>query len=320
MRDGARVVLNEDGLWGARDGTASAGRTLLSEQWADLAGVVDLYVHASPDLLPRQCDDIALARSYADAGLCAAVHRSHFAITAERAELARTATGFDLGGAVVLNDHVGGLDPVVVETALRSGARWVGMPTLSAAGFRDRLPADAPNRDVLCLGPGRLSVLDDEGQIRQSLREILGLVAQWRVPLGLGYGSLGGVVALCRAAAEAGVERLVLTYPDVMGLTDAEVIDIGHRPGVFLELCAFTLCPQGLMPHLAADVRRRALVWLEALGPDRVVLCSDGGMAGLPDGLALLRWAIGWLQESGVPPPAIDQMVRANPARVLGLA
>src|SRR5262245_4634359 len=100
------------------------------EPFEMLEDAVDLYCHANPDILPRRGDDIGLATESKQDGFRAALHRHHFSPTAERTQLARDATGFDLLGAIVLNDAVGGINPYAVELALRMGAVWVAFPTL----------------------------------------------------------------------------------------------------------------------------------------------------------------------------------------------
>ena len=285
----------------------------------DLGGAIDCYVHAAPDLLPRARDDLALADECRKTGLRAALHRHHFAATADRAALARNATGFDLLGAIILNEQVGGLQPAVVDMALRSGVRWIGMPTLSAAAFRRRLPSGGGHDAVLRLGPGNLTLIDEAGRLRPPASEILELAGSASVAVGLGYGSMAECMALCRAAAEARAPALVLTYPDVMGLSDPEVRQLIGQEGAWLEVCAFTLHPHGIQPHLAADLRRRTLSWIAEAGPDRVIVSSDGGMAGLPDPAELLHWCLGWLRDSGLQETQVAAMVRDNPARLLRL-
>ncbi|MVZ99849.1 hypothetical protein F8568_005535 [Actinomadura sp. LD22] len=118
-----------------------------------LDGAVDCYVHAGPDPIPRHDNDIGLASGCAGAGYRAAVHRHHFAETTGRAELARAATGFDLLGGLVLGDATGGINPTAAELALRAGAAWVGLPTLSSAVFRAGLqtkPAGVQGALGLC--------------------------------------------------------------------------------------------------------------------------------------------------------------------------
>jgi hypothetical protein len=41
-----------------------------------LDGAVDCYVHGMPDLIPRLCDDVVMARQCAEAGLAAAFRRT----------------------------------------------------------------------------------------------------------------------------------------------------------------------------------------------------------------------------------------------------
>lgn len=282
-----------------------------------LDGAVDLYVHAAPDLLPHQQNDLALAVTLKAAGLAGALHRHHFSPTTARAALAASATGFALKGGVVLNDAVGGLNPVAVEVALRSGAVFIGMPTLSARSFREGLDAlPASMQSVLGLGAGNLTLLEGE-HLRPEIEEILRLVAAQGALLGLGYGSKAEIMALVRAAQEAHVRAVILTYPGLLRLTDKEVHGLVTDRGVWLELCAYGLHPTGPSAdpgHALAE----ALGYLRALGPARLVLSSDGGMAGSPAPPDLLRFACGVFAEAGISRDALRALIRDNPRALLG--
>ena len=70
-------------------------------------GIVDLYVHALPDLIERSEDDIEVSRRLQAAGFRAAVHRHHFQSTTAQSRLAREVTGFPLYGAIVCNSNPG---------------------------------------------------------------------------------------------------------------------------------------------------------------------------------------------------------------------
>ena len=75
--------------------------------------------------------------------------KSHYAPTYERAKVVTKAVpGIQAFGAITLNHSVGGLNPVALEIAGRSGNKIVWMPTVDAAnetagrtdGPTDKLP------------------------------------------------------------------------------------------------------------------------------------------------------------------------------------
>src|SRR5262249_12300840 len=102
--------------------------------WEALQGAYDLQVHVAPDVIERRTDDVDLAKDFLAHGLKVFVLKSHYIPTAERAKvLARAVQGIESYGAVALNHSVGGLNPVAIEIAGRSGNKIVWFPTVDAA-------------------------------------------------------------------------------------------------------------------------------------------------------------------------------------------
>jgi hypothetical protein len=281
-----------------------------------LAGAVDCYVHGSPDPIGRRCDDIDLARECSAAGYAAAVHRHHFADTTGRAELARAVTGFGLLGALVLGDATGGINPTAVELALRAGAAWISLPTLSSAVFRASLRSKpAAVRGALGLGPGQLRLLDDRGRLRPEVRSVTELTGAHDAVLGLGYGDAAEVLAVVRSAGRSG-PAMVLTYPHIAGLSVPVIAELLALGDCYLELCAYRLHPAGPAGGSEASLRE-ALRLLDAAGSDRTILSSDGGIEGAPSPPALLAFGLRQLAEAGVSLSVLRRLVHDNPRRLL---
>src|SRR5207244_7333676 len=94
--------------------------------WEALHGAYDLQVHVAPDVIDRRIDDLDLAKEFLGRGLRGFVLKSHYFPTAERAKVVTKAVpGIHAYGAIALNHSVGGLNPVAVELAGRSGAKIV---------------------------------------------------------------------------------------------------------------------------------------------------------------------------------------------------
>jgi Family of unknown function (DUF6282) len=284
-------------------------------------GAIDLYVHAMPDLHERRGDDVDLAVELKDAGVERAVHRHHFAGTAERAALARRATGFDLRGAILCNDAVGGLNPLSVEWALVAGAVWVGLPTLSARAQRrrvDRFPG--VSRRALTFGPCDLTLTDDEGVLRPAVLDILRLAGDADVPVNIGYATFDECHAVLNAAAAAGVERLVVTNPaTTMEFSEAQVDRLMQHPGLFIEQTCYSMHPMGSYKG-DTSVSRHAVGFVARYGASRVALSSDGGIVGPPPPPALLEWGARNLVDCGLDAEAVRTMVHDTPARILGMS
>src|SRR5438094_6624046 len=158
--------------------------------WGAIQGAYDLQVHVSPDVIPRRIDDVDLAREFLDHGLRGFVLKSHYVPTYERARVvSRAVPGIAALGSITLNHAVGGLNPVAVEIAGRSGCKIVWMPTVDAqnetAGRLDGGSAKLPfwakiQRELAAEGisPPPLSVIDKEGSVVEAARRCLERIAK----------------------------------------------------------------------------------------------------------------------------------------------
>src|SRR5271155_2811811 len=157
--------------------------------WEALQDAYDLQVHVAPDLIERRIDDVDLAKEFLARGLRGFVLKSHYIPTAERAKvISKVVPGISAYGAIALNHSVGGLNPVAVEIAGRSGCKIVWMPTVDAAnetagrvdGPNAKLPFWAKiQRELAATGisPPPLSVLDAGGGVSEAARTCVGLIA-----------------------------------------------------------------------------------------------------------------------------------------------
>src|SRR5260370_18747562 len=155
--------------------------------WEAIRGAYDLQVHVAPDVIERRIDDIGLAREFLWPDLKGFVLKSHYFPTAERAKVVtRAVPGIQAFGAIVLNHAIGGLNPVAVELAGRSGAKIVWMPTVDAAnetagrldGPNTKLPFCAKIQRELAatvIAPPPLTLLDANRPLNAPTRSSLKL-------------------------------------------------------------------------------------------------------------------------------------------------
>ena len=307
-----------------------------------LDGAVDLYVHAAPDLMPRRGNDVAMAAELADTPLYAAVHRHHFAVTADRAALATSVTGFPLYGSILLNAAVGGINPMAVEVALRCGAVLVSLPTTSALYMqsRDSWARGIEKRLGLVTSSEPLTVWSVPGALHDDVLAVVDLVAEVGAILALVYVGPDECLAVASEAAQRGVTKMLLTNPLVaMGLSVDQCLEILSVPGTYLEMTAFALDPAhvggiadmddvmrmagrgagGVEPRDPAIPARQADL-MRRVGPARCVLSSDGGHLGERSPADELNGACEVLARNGFSEEALRTMVRDNPMLLLGLA
>src|SRR5487761_1191488 len=148
--------------------------------WEAIHGGYDLQVHVAPDVIPRRIDDLDLAKEFLAHGLKGFVLKSHYFPTAERAKVVTKAVP-DIAayGAITLNHSVGGLNPVALELAGRSGCKIVWFPTVDAAnetagrldGPNAKLPFWAKTQRELAatgIAPPPITVLGSGGKISET--------------------------------------------------------------------------------------------------------------------------------------------------------
>jgi uncharacterized protein DUF6282 len=300
--------------------TPAAARTAVTElAWEALRGAYDLQVHVAPDLIERRIDDIDLAKEFLAHGLRGFVLKSHYIPTMERAKVVSKAVpGISAYGAITLNHSVGGLNPVAVEIAGRSGCKIVWMPTVDAANeTAGRL--DGPNvklpfwakiqRELAATGiaPPPLSVLDLSGEISDAARRCVEVIAKHDMILATGHLGRVEIFKLVRTARDMGVRKIVVTHAEFpsQNLSAEEQWELAQM-GALIEHC-FTTMHTGKAPWEAviASIRK--------VGVERCLLSTDLGQTINPpvaEGFAMFAQR---LLDAGFAVEQIRRMAVSNP-------
>lgn len=270
----------------------------------ELEGVIDLHVHAGPDVRRRKTTALALAQAARAAGMRGFVFKNHHAPTVVSAAVLREAVpGLQVFGGVALNRSVGGLNPAAVEAALNMGAAEIWMPTLDAAherAYRGQLGAG-------------ITILDERGQLLSAVQEIVRMIAASDAILGLGHISLAEMRALLPAARECGVGKILVNHPEMnfLDLSPAAQRELAG-PGVYFERCYVRANCAVDWDGFAAGIR--------ALGVETTVLATDLGQ---PDNTDPINGMIEMLQELArrdFTRRELETMACKNPATLLGLS
>jgi hypothetical protein len=232
--------------------------------WKALEGAYDLQIHVGPDVIPRRIDDIDCAKEFLGHSMRGFVLKSHYIQTGERAQVVTKAVpGIKAYGAVTLNHSVGGLNPVAVELAGRSGCKIVWMPTVDAAnetagrldGGQEKLPFWAKIQRELAaegIAPPPLSVIDASGNLTDPARRCLERIGKHNMILATGHLGRREIAALVRAAPGLGVKKVVVTHAEFpsQNLTGDEQKELADM-GAIIEHC-FTTTYTGKAPWEAA--------------------------------------------------------------------
>jgi hypothetical protein len=258
------------------------------EAWEAIEGAFDLQVHVAPDVIERRTDDVDLAKDFLARGLRGFVLKSHYIPTAERAKVvARAVPGIASYGALALNHSVGGLNPVAVEIAGRSGNKIVWFPTVDAAnetagrpgGGEEKLPFWAKiQREIAAAGITRppITVLDTDGDISKDTRQCLELIAKYDMILATGHLGRHEIFPLVQVAREMGVKKIVVTHAEFpsQNLTGSEQSDLAQM-GAIIEHCFTTYyTKKAPWESVFANIRQT--------GISRSMLSTDLGQATNP--------------------------------------
>lgn len=263
--------------------TAAAPVRVTDAAWQAIEGGYDLQVHVAPDVIARRIDDLDLAQEFKQHKLKGFVLKSHYAPTYERAKVVTKASpGITAFGAITLNHSVGGLNPVALEIAGRSGNKVVWMPTVDAAnetagrsdGPTDKLPFWAKiQRELSATGiaPPPLSVLGANGSVTDVTKGCLELIKKHDMVLATGHLSKKEIRELVKTAKEMGLKRVLVTHAEFpsQNMTADEQVEVANM-GAVIEHCFTTMYTNKAPWDAYFDSVRK-------VGPERIILSTDLG-------------------------------------------
>jgi len=291
--------------------------------WKTLDGAYDLQIHVGPDVIARRIDDIDCAREFVARGMKGFVLKSHYIQTGERAQVVTKAVpGSRVFGAVTLNHSVGGLNPVAVELAGRTGCKIVWMPTVDARnetagrldGGTEKLPFWAKIQRELAaegISPPPLSVIDEAGELTEPARRCLERIAKHNMILATGHLGRKEIFALVRAAKPMGVRKVVVTHAEFpsQNLTGGEQRELADL-GAIIEHCFTTT-------YTGKATWESAFANIRDAGVSRAVISTDLGQTINPpvaEGFAMFAQR---LLDGGFTADEVRTMAVTNPTRLI---
>ena len=291
--------------------------------WKALEGAYDLQVHVGPDVIARRIDDIDCAKEFLAHGMKGFVLKSHYIQTGERAQVVTKAVpGSKVFGSVTLNHSVGGLNPVAVEIAGRSGCKIVWMPTVDAqnetAGRLDGGTAKLPfwakiQRELAAEGisPPPLSAIDESGALVEPAQRCLERIAKHNMILATGHLGRREIFALVRTAKDMGLKKVLVTHAEFpsQSLTGDEQKELADL-GALIEHCFTTT-------YTAKATWEAAFANIRKTGVSRSVVSTDLGQTINPpvaEGFAMFAQK---LLDAGFTHDEVRTMAVTNPARLV---
>ena len=298
----------------------SAPIVVTDQAWEAIQGAYDLQVHVAPDVIPRRIDDIDLAHQFLERGLRGFVLKSHYIPTAERARVVTKAVpGVRAWGAITLNHAVGGINPVAVEIAGRSGGKIVWMPTVDAenetaglpTGGSQKLPFWAEIQRQLAgmgISPPRIRAIDASGNLTPQVRLCLELIRHHDMILATGHLGRDEIFALVKGGKEMGLRKMLVTHAEFpsQNLSASEQAQLAAL-GALIEHCFTTMYTGKASWEGVFEAIRQT-------GPERCILSTDLGQTINPpvaEGFAMFGQK---LLDAGFSNADVQRMAVANPA------
>lgn len=312
--------------------TASAARAPADWRKSDpgivdrlMQGSVDLHCHSGPSVMNRYFDHYEAMQEASSAGMRALLLKDHcYPVTPVTAILNKhfPEYGVKLLSGVPLNNPVGGLNVHAVDHGIKLGADLIWMPTYCAANhiayhaghpeFVDQFPKIKGQT----IPPTPITILDDNGRLKDEVLVILDLIAEADIALSSGHLSVREIFPLFEEAARRGVNRRLCNHPTfIIGASLEDVRQIAAM-GVYIEHSSCMFTPGSKYMFFRTDELKELI---DAAGIEWTILGSD---LGIFDGLKLVegsRAVIEVLLDLGYSEAEIRLLTASNAANLIGL-
>ena len=288
-------------------------------------GAYDMHIHSEPDVLPRKFNDIVLAEHAIEAGMAGVVLKSHYICTADRASLINQMfPQIRAFGGLVLNNSMGGMNPLAVEVAGRLGNKVVWMPTVDAENEVKNITGEnvdgkpQPYWMTIARAMRAKGIAGDpvkvvvDGKVTHAAIQCMEVIAEYDMILATGHISPEEMLPVVKAAREAKVNRVVITHPEFPATyLDQDQQKALGKYDVMFERC-FT------QPYTKKVEWETVYDNIRTIGPNSTILSTDLGQSTAPwveEGLGMF---ISNLLDNGFSPAEIETMSHENAGQILG--
>ena len=242
-----------------------------------LKGACDLHIHSSPCIFDRIGDDVEMAERARSANMRAIVLKSHHEPTYSRAwHTAKQVPGIDVFGGVVLDHHVGGINPSAVEPCIKRGGKVVWMPTYHAQGHFEKFGAIGTygymgGEFKKIYEPIR--AVDENGKLLEDVHIVMELCKTADIILATGHLTIPEILLLAKTAREKNFTKLVVNHPFYkVPRMDVETVGELIKLGAIMEFCSGSMCPIPLPANLADYI-----ACIQKYGTSQMIIATDGG-------------------------------------------
>ena len=273
-----------------------------------LQGAYDLHIHTAPDIVPRKCDDLELAKRMSASGMKGFAIKCHFAETGARAILLQKQfPNMKIVGGIALNRSVGGINPYAVERAAQIGAKMLWFPTMDAFSYQKYHHINDAKADITEF----LSLFNCYGKLKEEVYDVLDVAAKYKLVVATGHVGANEGIAAVQAARQKGIEHVVLTHAD--NPADSYTIEQQLqcvRMGALVEHSYFTTLKNRTPIE---EIKRQ----IDVVGFENVFLTTDVGQPDSPYADVAMQEYIEQLESVGVMDSAIEYMIKDNPEMLI---
>jgi histidinol phosphatase-like PHP family hydrolase len=290
-----------------------------------MVGAIDLHCHSGPSVMARDLNHVEAMEEAAAAGFRGMLIKDHYYSATPIVRLLQQThghLGVQLFSGVPLNNSNGGFNKHAVDAGCSLGADLVWMPTFSAKNHMDSpfgTKAGFPHtiKPMLPLEP--LTPIDENGEVKDEVKEILDLVAQYNVILSGGHMHISEIFKVFEEARKRGVKKLLVNHPTfILEATHEDIRQLVAQLDAYIE---HSLCMYIPLSH-----RAKALYPPEELDAlikagtvDRTILASDMGQKGLDHPVVGFHNVIAECIGLDYSDEDIRKMVAGNALRLLGI-
>lgn len=279
-----------------------------------LKGVFDMHVHAAPDIRERAYTDFEMLEAGIRVGAKGIVLKSHHGTTMNRAFLCNEHNkivhqgdnDFVMYGSITLNNAIGGLNPVAVDTGIKMGAKVVWLPTMHA---KNQIAKNGKTGGIECL--------DQQGKLVPKLEEIFRIIRDNDVVLGTGHLAPDEIFQVVEHARNMGVKKIVVTHPEfwVVGMSHEDQKRIVDDYDVILERCYAQPMGGGVYKSNLQD----NLDVIKLVGYKNVMVDTDGGQVENPHWELAMEEYMQYLFDNGITKDELQYMTCTIPANLLSV-
>jgi Family of unknown function (DUF6282) len=157
--------------------------------------------------------------------------------------------------------------------------------------------------------------LDENGELKAEVREIVRICADRNVALFFGHATHTEIYKLAEEVGKVGLKRAVIDHPFSPFLNvSPEMMKELRQVGILFNFTWDELSPLlGVDPQIMYNTIRE-------VGPQHFTLSSDAGEPLFPDSVEAMRLVRGYMEAFGLNQDELYTVCTRNPARVVGLA